>query len=312
MGGDQLVAEITDDRVEQRLGDSLRQAEADEFAPLRGKCAPLAGAKELIVEIKRRGTTVVLASSSGEEDLEYFLELLGVKEMDDGWTTKSDVKRSKPHPDLVHAAMEKAAATDAVMIGDSRWDIEAAANAACHARRDHRRLVRTRTAGVRRGRCLQISQRAADRARQNAARPNSVQCRSHSQVEGALVEDVLDLLGGAWSAHDHDQNLVAANEGAASATCVERHLSDIPTPRLSNRSRGCDRSPKSSRLSAASRLECRRPVAGIRTRPARARYRRLHMLRRAGSPRDRARAPRSGLQHAPFGRGSRDQHPVDT
>lgn len=129
MGGDQLVAKITDDGVEQRLGDSLRKAEADEFAPLREECAPLAGAKELIVELKRRGTTVVLASSSGEEDLEYFLELLGVKDMVDGWTTKSDVKRSKPHPDLVHAAMEKAAATEAVMIGDSRWDIEAAANA---------------------------------------------------------------------------------------------------------------------------------------------------------------------------------------
>ena len=71
----------------------------------------------------------MLASSSGEDDLEFFLELLGVKEMVDGWTTKSDVERSKPHPDVVHAAMEKAGATDAVMIGDSQWDIEAAAAA---------------------------------------------------------------------------------------------------------------------------------------------------------------------------------------
>lgn len=129
MGGDQLVAAVTDQRVEQQLGGSLREAEADEFAPLRGECAPLAGAKELIVELKKRRVTVVLASSSGEDDLEFFLELLGVKEIVDGWTTKSDVARSKPHPDVVRAAVEKAGATDAVMIGDSRWDIEAAASA---------------------------------------------------------------------------------------------------------------------------------------------------------------------------------------
>jgi phosphoglycolate phosphatase-like HAD superfamily hydrolase len=35
--------------------------------------------------------------------------------------------QSKPHPDVVHAAMKKAGVTEAVMIGDSRWDIEAAA-----------------------------------------------------------------------------------------------------------------------------------------------------------------------------------------
>jgi HAD superfamily hydrolase (TIGR01549 family) len=129
MGGDQLVTAITDARVEQRLGDALREAEAAEFAPLRGECAPLTGAKELVVELKRRDLTVVLASSSSEDDLEFFLELLDVKEIVDGWTTKSDVARSKPHPDVLHAAMTKAAVTDAVMIGDSRWDIEAAADA---------------------------------------------------------------------------------------------------------------------------------------------------------------------------------------
>jgi HAD superfamily hydrolase (TIGR01549 family) len=129
MGGDQLVSAITDEHVEQRLGDSLRAAEADEFAPLREECAPLAGAKELIAELKQRGSTVVLASSSGEDDLEFFLELLDVKDLVDGWTTKSDVAKSKPHPDLVRAAMGKAGTTDAVMIGDSRWDIEAAAGA---------------------------------------------------------------------------------------------------------------------------------------------------------------------------------------
>jgi phosphoglycolate phosphatase-like HAD superfamily hydrolase len=82
-----------------------------------------------VIELKRRGLTVVLASSSSEDDLDYFLGQLDVRGVVDDWTTKDDVERSKPHPDVVHAARSKAGGGDAVMIGDSRWDIEAAANA---------------------------------------------------------------------------------------------------------------------------------------------------------------------------------------
>jgi HAD superfamily hydrolase (TIGR01509 family) len=128
MGGDQLVAAVAGDDVEQRLGDELRAAEKEAFAPLRDECAPLAGARELVEELDRRGLEVVLASSSNEDDLSHFLDELGVRELVQ-YTTADDVERSKPHPDVVHAALEKAGATDAVMVGDSRWDIEAAANA---------------------------------------------------------------------------------------------------------------------------------------------------------------------------------------
>ena len=52
-----------------------------------------------------------------------------MREIVDGWTTADDVERTKPHPDVIHAALAKAGADEAVMVGDSRWDIEAAANA---------------------------------------------------------------------------------------------------------------------------------------------------------------------------------------
>jgi HAD superfamily hydrolase (TIGR01509 family) len=129
MGGDQLVRSLTDEDVEKRLGDRLRAAAENEFAPLRDECAPLEGARELVVELKRRGLIVVLASSSNEDDLEFFLALLGVTEIVDGWTTKADVAKSKPAADVIHAAMAKAGTADAVMVGDSRWDIESAAKA---------------------------------------------------------------------------------------------------------------------------------------------------------------------------------------
>ena len=72
---------------------------------------------------------VVLASSSPEDELEHYLGLLDARDLADAWTTKDDVDKTKPAPDLVLAAMEKAGTQDAVMIGDTRWDIEAATKA---------------------------------------------------------------------------------------------------------------------------------------------------------------------------------------
>jgi HAD superfamily hydrolase (TIGR01549 family) len=129
MGGDQLVAAVAGPEVEKQLGDLLRDDHAREFASLRDECAPLAGARELCEELKRRGHAVVLASSSKQDDLDHFLDLLAIRDVVDGWTTADDVERTKPHPDVVDAALAQAGTRDAVMVGDSRWDVEAAANA---------------------------------------------------------------------------------------------------------------------------------------------------------------------------------------
>jgi HAD superfamily hydrolase (TIGR01549 family) len=129
MGGDQFVTAVAGEDVERRLGDELRAASREEFQALRDECEPLPGAHDLIAALKERGHTVVLASSSNEDDLGHFLDELGVRDLVDGYTTSDDVERTKPHPDVIHAALERAGTRDAVMVGDSRWDIEAAANA---------------------------------------------------------------------------------------------------------------------------------------------------------------------------------------
>ena len=130
MGGDQLVTAVAGEQAERELGDALRDASREEFAKLRDECVPLEGARELVEELKRRGHVLVLASSSNADDVDHFLDLLAVRDLIDAWTTSDDVERTKPHPDVIHAALEKAGGSDgAVMVGDSRWDIEAAANA---------------------------------------------------------------------------------------------------------------------------------------------------------------------------------------
>jgi phosphoglycolate phosphatase-like HAD superfamily hydrolase len=71
---------------------------------------------------------VILASSANADELEHYLELLDARSLVDGWTDSSDVERTKPEPDLLAAALEKADARpkDAVMVGDSVWDCKAA------------------------------------------------------------------------------------------------------------------------------------------------------------------------------------------
>jgi HAD superfamily hydrolase (TIGR01549 family) len=130
MGGDQLVAAVAGKDVERRLGDELRDAEHEEFLKMRDECEPLEGARDLLEELHERAASVVLASSASQDDVEHFVGVLAASDVIDAWTTSDDVERSKPHPDIVHAALEKApGAARAVMIGDSRWDVEAAANA---------------------------------------------------------------------------------------------------------------------------------------------------------------------------------------
>jgi HAD superfamily hydrolase (TIGR01509 family) len=129
MGGDKFVAAVAGDDVERKLGDEVRAEWETLFDGLIGEVAPLEGAHELIVALKERGHEVVMASSSIESHFEQFMELLGAKDLADGFTTKDDVEASKPDPDLVQAAMAKTAADRAVMIGDTPWDVEAARRA---------------------------------------------------------------------------------------------------------------------------------------------------------------------------------------
>ena len=90
---------------------------------------PLAGARELLEDLDARGHALVLASSAKAEEVDHYLDLLGARELADGWTTSADVEATKPEPDLVAAAIEKAGGGAAVMLGDSTWDCEAAKRA---------------------------------------------------------------------------------------------------------------------------------------------------------------------------------------
>jgi HAD superfamily hydrolase (TIGR01509 family) len=126
MGGDQLVPALVGEDADAEQGDDVRDTRDSLYQELIGEVEPLHGSRELISDLKERGLTVVLASSSPQEELDHYLELLDARELADAWTTKDDVEATKPAPDLVHAALDKAGTDSAAMVGDTKWDIEAA------------------------------------------------------------------------------------------------------------------------------------------------------------------------------------------
>ena len=129
MGGDQLVAEVAGDEVEADRGEAIREAEGPHYMEMIEEVEAFEGATELLAELAARGHTLILASSAKQEEVDRYLELLDARAHVSGWTSSADVERTKPEPDLVEAALEKAGTRQAVMVGDSVWDVEAAKRA---------------------------------------------------------------------------------------------------------------------------------------------------------------------------------------
>jgi HAD superfamily hydrolase (TIGR01509 family) len=129
MGGDQLVAALAGDGFEAEHGEDVRAAEKALYMSLIHEVRPFEDARPLMEDLAGRGHAIVLASSAKPDEVEHYLDLLDARKLTKDWTDAGDVESTKPEPDLVAAAVEKAGGGPAVMVGDSTWDCEAAARA---------------------------------------------------------------------------------------------------------------------------------------------------------------------------------------
>jgi HAD superfamily hydrolase (TIGR01509 family) len=129
MGGDQLVASLAGEEFDAEHGDDVRAAEKVLYMALIEEVRPFADARALLEHLKAQGHALVLASSAKPDEVEHYLDLLDARDLADDWTHSGDVEHTKPEPDLVAAAVEKAGGGPAVMVGDSTWDCEAAKRA---------------------------------------------------------------------------------------------------------------------------------------------------------------------------------------
>ena len=132
-GADQLMPEyLTPEQIE-KYG---KQLEADRQMFFKDEyyhhLKAFPHVRELFERIIQDGKKIVLASSAKSDELEHYEELANVKDLIGDSTSADDAEKSKPHPDIFHAAMEKLAGIErdeAIVVGDTTWDAEAAGKA---------------------------------------------------------------------------------------------------------------------------------------------------------------------------------------
>lgn len=132
MGGDRVLPQLTGLQEESATGRKLLERRGEIFREryLPGLCA-FAGTHELLERMRADGLTLVVATSAGEDDLKALLKQARLEYLIDESTNSDEAESSKPAPDIVEAALEKsgAAAVDAVMLGDTPYDVKAARRA---------------------------------------------------------------------------------------------------------------------------------------------------------------------------------------
>jgi phosphoglycolate phosphatase-like HAD superfamily hydrolase len=129
MGGDRLVTEVAGPAVEHALGDTVRSMHARHFGERFGLITALDGASELLEDLRQRGLKPVLASSGNQQLTDQLLELIEDSSALLERISGDEAQASKPSPELVEIALETVDAAGALVVGDTVWDVEAAAKA---------------------------------------------------------------------------------------------------------------------------------------------------------------------------------------
>jgi HAD superfamily hydrolase (TIGR01509 family) len=123
---DELVPNLADD-VSERLSELLSRY----YRETTGLLRPLSGALRLLDVVAASGLQVVLATSAPEGELEELRKVLERDDIVSAITSSEDVDVAKPEPGIVEVALKKAGVEPdrAVFVGDTVWDVRAAAGA---------------------------------------------------------------------------------------------------------------------------------------------------------------------------------------
>lgn len=129
-GTDQYLPEFLTAEEIKRFGKELDEYRSkifrEEYLP---KVKPFPKVRELFERIKNDGKRILLASSGKQKDTQHYIDLLKIDKFIEGCVSGDEAERSKPQPDIFMACIEKfkLARASTVVIGDTRWDVEAAA-----------------------------------------------------------------------------------------------------------------------------------------------------------------------------------------
>lgn len=129
-GGEFLMETVLTKAEMEQVGKEIHGYRKEYFqSNFLPKVQPFPQVKALFEQLHTDGLAIVLASSAQPESAQHYIDLLGVADLIQGCTTTGDVEKAKPYPDVFEAALEKLpgiSAQDAIVIGDSPYDAEAA------------------------------------------------------------------------------------------------------------------------------------------------------------------------------------------
>ena len=128
-GGDLLVPDTMNAREMLKFGEKLKEYRGELWKDrYMAEVKPFPDAVEAIRALHDRGVKLALASSSNPDEVEYYVELLGVGALLEGTTSKEDAEFSKPSPEIFRAALERVKSDPArtLAVGDTPYDILAA------------------------------------------------------------------------------------------------------------------------------------------------------------------------------------------
>jgi HAD superfamily hydrolase (TIGR01509 family) len=124
-GSDKMLPVFVQDEAAAERADKLH---TEHYAALQEHSYPLPGAKVLLARLHERGVALWLGTSAKPEELERQLKALDAQDKMAGVITSEDVAQSKPAADIFAVALQRAgcAAEEAIAVGDTIWDVEAA------------------------------------------------------------------------------------------------------------------------------------------------------------------------------------------
>jgi HAD superfamily hydrolase (TIGR01509 family) len=132
MGGDKLLPQLLGVEADSETGKRFAATRAriflEHYVP---HLCLTRGAKELIQRFRAEHFRLIIATSASAKELNAMLRQVGLDDFIERKTSAADAESSKPDPDIIHAALEKAelSPTNAIMLGDTPYDIEAAKRA---------------------------------------------------------------------------------------------------------------------------------------------------------------------------------------
>ncbi|HEX5727359.1 MAG TPA: HAD family hydrolase [Longimicrobiaceae bacterium] len=132
MGGDKVLPRLTGIDEDTERGKELKARRGELFRErYLPSCRPFPCARELLERMRADGLSLSVASSASADDLKALLKAAGVADLIEAKTSSSDAENSKPDPDIVQAALDASgcAPDEAVMLGDTPYDVEASSRA---------------------------------------------------------------------------------------------------------------------------------------------------------------------------------------